>query len=153
MMPPVISGSVPLICLTLRARSGTTWTCWGNHFTWQKEEDKSGLNPYDMINLLKTTATIKPSIYKNYSIVQEEIEKQYNSMLEVIDKLEHTEAASNEKWFRATPMEYKTAAKKEGNIEKLEYNVVTENGDTDTKHLNVYLPYGYDKGLRYNIYI
>ncbi len=117
----------------------------------KKEEDKSGLNPYDMINLLKTTATIKPSIYKNYSIVQEEIEKQYNSMLEVIDKLEHTEAASNEKWFRATPMEYKTAAKKEGNIEKLEYNVVTENGDTDTKHLNVYLPYGYDKGLRYNI--
>ena len=64
-----------------------------------------------------------------------------------------TDAFSKHKEFRAVPEEYRSEHEKKGSIESLHYHVPNlEN--SDTKHLNVYLPYEYnaaDTNRRYNV--
>jgi enterochelin esterase-like enzyme len=58
------------------------------------------------------------------------------------------------KEFRAVPDEYRNENERQGVVESLEYNVTNLPTGADTKHLNVYLPYGYDAdntSQRYNV--
>lgn len=131
----------------------------------------SGLNPYDLMNLIKSTEELDFTSYKNPSIVtdavkiaegvlkgkkvtQKQIDEQYAALKEAISKLELTEEAANEKEFQMVPDEYKSESKKPGTIESLEYKAVNLKKGKDVKKLNVYLPYGYDasdSNKKYNV--
>ncbi|AEV68181.1 sugar-binding protein [Acetivibrio clariflavus] len=132
---------------------------------------KTGLNPYNLLNLIITAKNLDYSIYKNKEVVfdaikvaeevlakedvtQEEIDEQYNAIKEAIGKLELTDEAANEKWFKPVPDEYRGESDKPGTIERLEYQTDNYGDELTTKYLNVYLPYGYDpddKDKKYNI--
>ena len=61
---------------------------------------------------------------------------------------------SKYKGFKELPIEYRNENKRQGRIEKLQYKILDLEGDTCTKNVNVYLPYGYnevDKNKKYNI--
>ncbi|MHB8128595.1 MAG: sugar-binding protein [Mobilitalea sp.] len=131
----------------------------------------SGLNPYNLKNLIKSTSEFDFTSYKNSSIVtdvvkvaegvlkgkkvtQKQIDEQYAILKEAISKLVLTEDAANEKEFIAVPDEYKKESKNQGTIESLEYSAANLKNGTDVKKLNVYLPYGYnanDKNIKYNV--
>ena len=118
------------------------------------ENAKSGLNPYDFLNLIMSTRKLELSRYKNADILQKYFDEQYIALKEVISKLELTEEAANEKEFKSMPDEYKMLSEKQGTIERLQYNASNLNNGTDVKYLNVYLPYGYnpsDKTKKYNV--
>jgi Enterochelin esterase and related enzymes len=125
--------------------------------------DVSGLNAYDLINLIKSTLKLDFTLYTNASLVtdaiaaafadhvlqdqkatQEQIDRQYAAIKEAVSKLEMTEEAANEKYFKPVPNEYRMESVKPGTIESLSYKAANLNGGTDDKKLNVYLPYGYD---------
>lgn len=130
----------------------------------------TGLNPYNLLNLISKTKSLDFTIYKNKEVVlnaittaegvlakedvtQVEIDEQYSTIKAAIGKLELTEEAANEKWFIPVPVAYRGEADKTGTIERMEYQT-TNYGDLTTKYLNVYLPYGYDaadKNKKYNI--
>jgi len=117
-----------------------------------KEDDaKSGLNTYDLINLLRNTQKLELSLYKNSDIIQKQIDQQYNDLMATIDRLEYTDKAANEKWFIPVPDEYRMENEEQGRIERLEYEAASADGGTDTKYMNVYLPYRYDLNKKYNI--
>ncbi|HOA39968.1 MAG TPA: sugar-binding protein [Halanaerobiales bacterium] len=116
------------------------------------EGTEPGLNPYDLISLLQNTLNIDLSLYKNADIIQKEINKQYQDLLAVIDKLEYTEEAANEKWFLPVPAEYRLEAEIQGRIERLSYQAKRSSGITETKYLNVYLPPNYDPANKYNVF-
>ena len=142
-------------------------------FTGKKRGDKSGLNPYDLLNLMKRALSIDYSLYKNPGVVkdailqvaaanllgsadvtQEQIDEQYAMLAEAIDALEMTEEAANEKYFTPLPVEYLALSDKPGSIERLSYRTANPDGGMDTKYVNVYLPHGYDasdKNTRYNV--
>ena len=118
------------------------------------ENAKSGLNPYDFLNLIMSTRKLELSRYKNADILQKYFDEQYIALKEVISKLELTEEAANGKIFRETPETYKMLSEKQGTIERLQYNAPNLNNGIDVKYLNVYLPYGYnpaDKTKKYNV--
>ncbi len=61
---------------------------------------------------------------------------------------------NKEKQFKAVPDEYRNENEKQGVIESLQYNVPDLENGTNTKHLNVYLPYCYDSAdtkAKYNV--
>lgn len=137
----------------------------------KSEDSVSGINPYDLLNLIKSTKKIKSSRYINSEIVadavkaaqviladkqasQLQIDEQYSCIKEAVNSLILTEEAANEKEFREIPDEYRGKSKKAGTIETLEYPVANLQNGTDVKRLNVYLPYGYeakDKSKKYNV--
>jgi hypothetical protein len=55
-----------------------------------------------------------------------------------------TEASIKNKEFKAVPDDYRIENEKQGVIEGLQYNVPNLENGTNSKHLNVYLPYCYD---------
>ncbi len=131
----------------------------------------TGLNPYNLLNLISTTKKLDFTRFTNKSVVmdaieiaeevladtnvtQQQIDEQYNAIKTAISKLELTEEAANEKVFIPLPDEYRGESDKQGTIEKLEYNTANLDNGMDTKYLNVYLPYGYDsanKNKKYNV--
>lgn len=139
----------------------------------KQEKDKSGLNPYDLLNLIKQTLEINFSLYENSSIVYDEINKvitegvingklsdqskidnYYKNIKQAVQKLKFTEEAANEKHFVAVPDEYRMESDKSGKIETLNYSVKNIEDGLDAKKLHVYLPYGYDpadKNKKYNV--
>lgn len=139
--------------------------------TGKTKKSVTGLNPYDLLNLIKSTQKLDFTRYKNASVVtdaikmaeavlkdkkvnQKQIDEQYAAIKAAISKLVLTEEAANEKEFRAVPDEYRIESNKQGSIESLEYTAANFNNGWDTKKLNVYLPYGYnqsDKTKKYNV--
>lgn len=141
--------------------------------TGKGEKDVSGVNPYDLLNLIKSTFKINANLYKNYSVVsqainaavsesmlsskplsQSQIDHHYNAIKKAITQLEMTEEAANEKYFVPVPDEYRAENKQAGKIETLHYEAANLENGFDDKKLHVYLPYGYDasnKDQKYNV--
>ena len=139
----------------------------------KKKKDTSGLNPYDLINLVKKTLKMDFTLYKNSNVVteaigkvtesalinekkvkQEQIDEQYDALQEAISKLEMTEEAANEKYFTPLPDEYRVESDQSGTIETLHYQTENLDGGTDDKKFHVYLPHGYDasdSSKKYNV--
>ncbi|GAA0304080.1 enterochelin esterase-like enzyme [Gracilibacillus halotolerans] len=139
----------------------------------KKKNDTSGLNPYDLINLVKKTLKMDFSLYKNSNVVmeaigdvtesalinekkvkQEQIDEQYDALQEAISKLEMTEEAANEKYFTPLPDEYRIESEQPGTIETLHYQTENLDGGKDDKKFHVYLPHGYDESdssKKYNV--
>ena len=131
----------------------------------------SGVNPYDLMTLIRGAKELDLTRYTNAKIVtdaikaaekvlkdkkvtQKKIDQQYDALQAAIKKLELTEEAANVKEFKAVPVEYKEESKYKGSIEQLEYKVANTKKGEDLKKLNVYLPYGYDakdKTKKYNV--
>jgi hypothetical protein len=133
----------------------------------------SGLNPYDLINLIKSTLKLDFTLYKNSSIVtdaitkvvadnilsgknitQKQIDEQYAATVKAISKLEMTEEAANEKYFKPVSDEYRLESNKPGTIQTLQYKTPNLTNGTDDKKLHVYLPHGYDESdasKKYNV--
>ena len=131
----------------------------------------SGVNPYDLMTLVKNAKELDLTRYTNADILtdgikaaekvlkdkkatQKTIDKQYKALEETINKLELTEEAASVKEFKAVPVEYKAESKQKGTIERLEYKAANLKNGKDLKKLNVYLPYGYDakdKTKKYNV--
>jgi hypothetical protein len=129
------------------------------------------LNPYDLMTLIKIAQKMDLTRYQNPAILtnaikiaecvledkrvtQKQIDQQYIDLKKAISNLELTEEAANEKEFKVVPDEYRVENIKQGTIESLEYAAANLNNGTDTKKLNVYLPYGYnatDTGKKYNV--
>lgn len=62
---------------------------------------------------------------------------------------------AKDKEFRTVPDAYRNESEKQGVIESLQYNVSNLENGTHMKHLNVYLPYGYDAtetNRKYNVF-
>lgn len=140
-------------------------------FTGKTKGAVSGLNPYDLMSLIKNAEELDFTRYQNPEIVkdaikaangvikdkkatQKQIDAQYDALKEAIGKLVLTEEAADEKVFTLVPVEYKSEIKNQGTIESLEYKAPNLKNGEDTKKLNVYLPYGYnpsDKSKKYNV--
>jgi enterochelin esterase-like enzyme len=142
--------------LNLFDGTGMAWdntALFGEVILLGKEEGaEPGLNPYDLISLLQNTLNIDLTLYKNADIIQKEINKQYQDLLAVIDKLEYTEEAANEKWFVPVPAEYRLEAEIQGRIERVYYKSANAVAGKDSKPLNVYLPPNYDPANKYNVF-
>ena len=93
---------------------------------------------------------------------QEDYDEQYANLQGVLSQLEYTEEAAKIKRFTEMPSAYKGICTSGGAIEILSYDIKikvrnddgTETEKTETKNLNVYLPYGYDpadKAAKYNV--
>ncbi|MBD3922250.1 Ig-like domain-containing protein [Paenibacillus sp. PR3] len=141
--------------------------------TGKAKGDVSGLNPYDLVNLIKSTLKLDLKLYKNANVVtdaiaaafaenvlkdqkvtQEQIDHQYAAIKDAVSKLEMTDEAANEKYFKPVPNEYRMESGKSGTIESLSYKAANLTGGMDDKKLNVYLPYGYDASnpnKKYNV--
>lgn len=139
----------------------------------KKIGDKSGVNPYDLLNLIRRALSLDFTLYKNPDVVrnaildiaagslldsgkatQERIDGQYAALQEAIASLEMTEEAANEKYFTVMPTEYLAESDQPGTIETLKYEADNAEGGKDSKKLHVYLPHGYnaaDKDTRYNV--
>ncbi|MFB9327776.1 sugar-binding protein [Paenibacillus aurantiacus] len=133
----------------------------------------SGPNPYDLLNLIQQALKLDFSLYKNSASVQDAImdvmaesviyddkttqarlDEHYAAIKEAISKLEMTEEAANEKYFKAVPDEYRLESNKPGAIERVAYKAPNLTNGTDDKKLNVYLPHGYDPSdtnKKYNV--
>lgn len=131
----------------------------------------TGLNPYNLMNLIKKTKKTDFTRYTNASIVtdaiekaeevladenatQQQIDEQYDALKTAISKLKLTKEAANEKEFIALPDEYRLDNEKQGTIERLSYNFADVDDGTIVKDVNIYLPYGYDpsnKSKKYNV--
>ena len=141
--------------------------------TGKTKGDVSGVNPYDLLNLMKSTLDLDFTLYKNPDVVTEalmrvvaanvlndkkatqpQIDAQYAAIQAAVSKLEMTEEAANEKYFKEVPDAYRTESDKPGTIESLTYQTPNLSGGMDEKKLNVYLPHGYDKSdssKKYNV--
>ena len=131
----------------------------------------TGLNPYNLKNLIIKTKKLDFTRYTNASIVtdaienaeevladknttQDQIDEQYDAVKSAISKLKLTKEAANEKEFIALPDEYRLDNVKHGTIERLSYNYADADDGTIVKDVNIYLPYGYDpsnKSKKYNV--
>ncbi|MCL6606376.1 MAG: Ig-like domain-containing protein [Paenibacillus sp.] len=155
--------------------TGTAWNDTAKFgdvlLTGKSKNDVSGLNPYDLLNLIKSTQKLDLTRYQNAGILtdavkaaeavvdgkkvtQDQIDKQYAAIKEAISKLVLTEEAANEKEFKAVPDEYRLESSRPGTIENLSYTAINLNNGKDVKKLNVYLPYGYnasDTSKKYNV--
>lgn len=141
--------------------------------TGKGKNDVSGLNPYDLMNLIKSTLKLDFKLYKNASVVtdaivkvisesllggvkttQQQIDGQVASIKAAIGKLEMTDEAANEKYFKPVPDDYRAESDKPGTIETLQYTTPNLENGMDDKKLHVYLPYGYDAAAtdkKYNV--
>jgi enterochelin esterase-like enzyme len=139
--------------------------------TGKADKAVSGLNPYDLMNLIKSAKKLDQTRYKNpyilkfaikvaetvlknKKVTQKQIDKQYAALKSAIGKLILTDEAANEKEFKVVPDEYRSEIKNQGTIENLEYAAANLDNGTDIKKLNVYLPYGYDPSdadKKYNV--
>lgn len=163
--------------LNLFDATGTAWNDPSKFgevlLTGKAKNDVSGLNPYDLLNLFKNTLKLDFKLYKNANIVtdsltnvmsesvlnghkvtQKEIDRQYAAITDAISKLEMSEEAANEKYFKPLPDAYRIENNKPGKIESIHYKTPNLNNGTDDKKLNVYLPYGYDASAtnkKYNV--
>ncbi|MFW6035339.1 MAG: sugar-binding protein [Halothermotrichaceae bacterium] len=141
--------------LNLFDSTGTAWNDTSKFgeikLTGKKEDAMTGLNSYGLINLLKETQELDLTQYKNADILQKQIDKQYNDLKETINKLKLTDEATNEKTFETVPDEYRSKIEQQGKIERLEYKAASTDGGTDTKYMNVYLPYQYDANKKYDV--
>ncbi|WP_379154664.1 sugar-binding protein [Paenibacillus sp. sgz5001063] len=155
--------------------TGTAWNDTGKFgnvlLTGKTKNAVSGLNPYDLLNLIKSTQKLDLTRYQNASIVtaavkaaegvingkkvtQSQIDIQYAAIKEAVSKLVLTEEAANEKEFTPIPDEYRLESNQPGTIESLSYTATNLNNGKDVKKLNVYLPPGYnasDAGKKYNV--
>lgn len=140
----------------------------------------TGKDPYTLLSFIKSIyRKYNKDDYKNFDIVeeaiiaaeavaadkdstQEDYDEQYANLQKALSQLEYTEEAAKIKRFAEMPSEYKDVCTSGGTIETLSYDVKisvkdedgTETEKTDTKYLNVYLPYGYDpddKAVKYNV--
>jgi S-formylglutathione hydrolase FrmB len=133
----------------------------------------SGLNPYDLMNLVKYANTIKLERYTNGKKVaklikksekiltdkkakQKKIDKLYSELNLAVRNLKHSDQGYEDKECLQVPFEYKTTDAHQGTIERLDYSTYTYDKDNKKleKYLNVYLPYGYnasDKTKKYNV--
>lgn len=147
----------------------------------KKADSVTGINPYKLLSLIKSTETLDETEYTNYNIlveaietamnvvnksgaIQEEIDEQYQAILDAIDKLQYTEEALKVKRFVPMPSEYKgdtingtSIAVSGGAIVARSYKTLVKGSTTEyvDKKYNVYLPYGYDpddKSTRYNVF-
>ncbi len=158
--------------------SGNAWmdtTKFGEILlTGKGKDDVTGLNPYDLMNKVKSTLGMNFKLYKNSSIVtdaiasviggsvlsghkatQEQLDKHYAAIVDAVGKLEMTEEAANEKYFTPVPDEYRADSAEQGTIETLTYQSPNLAGGKDDKKLHVYLPYGYDpsdSNTKYNVF-
>jgi len=157
-----------------------TSTAWNNPSTFgeiiltgKNEKDVSGVNPYDLLNLIKSTLKMNFKLYKNSEILinainqavsdsiirsegmnQAQIDKHYDAIKKAISQLEMTEEAANEKYFTPTPDEYRMESDQPGKIETLHYKTANLTNELEDKKLHVYLPYNYDatdKNKKYNV--
>lgn len=171
-------GTIRLGTINVFDATGNAWqdtTKFGEILLTGREDGaESGLNPYRLLNLIKSTKNLDFTLYKNKEIVldavkaaeefiadfpekditQKEIDAQYNVIKKAISRLKMTEEAANEKYFKPVPVEYRAENEKQGTIERLEYSALNWDNGYDTKYLNVYLPYGYDqsnKSKKYNV--
>ena len=139
--------------------------------TGKAEGAVSGINPYDLLSLIDDSKNLDKSKYKNLSIIddainkieevlkdedisQEQIDEQYEYLMETIDKLVLSDEAANEKHFEVLPGEYRAINDKGGTIERVEYTTKNTSDGKDNKKLNVYLPHGYDPSnsdVKYNV--
>jgi S-formylglutathione hydrolase FrmB len=141
--------------------------------TGKKVGDQSGVNPYDLINLVRQALSIDFTLYKNPDVVrkavlditaggllggadmtQERIDELHAALEAAIAALEMTEEAANEKYFRPMPTDYLADSEQPGTIETLAYEAENQEGGKDKKKLHVYLPHGYDasdKNTKYNV--
>jgi len=141
--------------------------------TGKGKNDVSGLNPYDLMNLIKSTLKLDFKLYKNASVVtdvivkviaesllggakatQQQIDGQVAAIKSAIGKLEMTDEAANEKYFKPVPDDYRAESDKPGTIETLQYTTPNLENGMDDKKLHVYLPYGYDASAtdkKYNV--
>lgn len=139
----------------------------------KSKEDVNGLNPYDLLNLIKSTLKYDFKLYKNANIVtdaitrvvsesvlggnkvtQNQIDGQYAAIKAAISRLEMTAEAANEKYFKAAPDNYRKDIEKAGKIESLSYKTPNLDKGMDDKKLNVYVPHGYDPSAmnkKYNV--
>jgi len=139
----------------------------------KKFNEQSGINPYDLLILIREAQSMDFTLYKNPEVVknaipdvtaedllggqevtQEWIDERYAALKAAIESLEMTEEAANEKYFRAMPTDYLADSDRPGTIETLWYEADNTEGGKDRKKLHVYLPYGYDasdKSVRYNV--
>lgn len=131
----------------------------------------NGLNPYELLGLIKSTEKLDLTLYKNASILtnsitaaqkvlankkvtQNQIDKQYAAVKSALGNLVLTEEAANVKQFKPVPDEYKAESTKPGTIVNMEYTVTNEDNSTTVKKMNVYLPNGYnpsDSIKKYNV--
>ncbi|MBB3108057.1 enterochelin esterase-like enzyme [Paenibacillus phyllosphaerae] len=170
-------GSERIGTLNVFDSTGTAWndtSKFGNVLLAGKTKHAvSGLNPYDLMNLITSTLKLDFSLYTNANIVtdaitkvvadnmindgtttQEQLDNQYAAIKEAIGKLEMTEEAANEKYFKAVPDEYRQESDQPGTIESLTYRAPNLTNGMDDKKLNVYLPNGYDasdSNKKYNV--
>ncbi|WP_218834985.1 sugar-binding protein [Paenibacillus sp. E222] len=157
--------------------TGTAWNDTGKFgevlLTGKSKGDISGVNPYDLLNLVKHTIEMDFNLYKNANVVQdammkvvsehvldnhkitqEQMDQQYTALQNAIGKLEMTDEAANEKYFEAVPNEYRVQSEKPGTIQSVTYKAPNLVNGMDDKRVNVYLPYGYDssdKTKKYNV--
>ncbi|MDF2985525.1 MAG: Carbohydrate-binding family 9 [Eubacterium sp.] len=155
--------------------TGTAWNDTSKFGTitlaGKKDGAVSGLNPYDLKNLIKSINKLDSKLYKNFSalastvkaaeavsedknVTQSKIDAQYAAIKNAMNKLVLTEAAANEKYFEAVPDEYRQSSKKQGTVESIKYDAANLTKGTDVKYMNVYLPYGYnpaDASKKYNV--
>jgi len=145
---------------------------FGNiRLTGKRDSSEIGLNPYDLKTLIALSKTTDLTLYKNPEILenainkseqllleenltQEQIDIQYEELNKAVTLLEWTDLAANEKTFTAVPDEYRSVYGEQGTLENLEYEAANSHGGTDSKRLNVYLPYGYDASdisRKYNV--
>ncbi|WP_236570527.1 sugar-binding protein [Paenibacillus sp. An7] len=163
--------------LNLFDATGTAWNDPSKFgeilLTGKAKKDVSGLNPYDLFSLVKNALQLDFKLYKNANLVtdaltnvvtesvlngqkitQEQIDSQYAAITSAISKLEMTEEAANEKYFKPLPNAYRAENTKSGKIESIHYKTPNVKDGMDDKKLNVYLPYGYDASAadkKYNV--
>lgn len=145
--------------------TGTAWndtSKFGEIVLLGKGDDStSGINPYNLLNLINSAKKLDQSLYSNFDVVtdaitlaettlgyddltQLEIDIQYYSLKMAIKLLQLTEDAAKEKYFIQVPDLYRVASSRPGTIVSLDYSAANPSGGVDSKKLNVYLPYGYD---------
>ncbi|MDF2611520.1 MAG: enterochelin esterase-like enzyme, partial [Lachnospiraceae bacterium] len=133
----------------------------------------SGLNPYDLLNVVSEGKGIKLERYSNGSVVQglianaeaalldvnvtqKVINNLYKALRVAIDKLIPDGKSYDDKECRIIPSKYRTVDEHQGTIERVAYTTSSFDSANETldKDMLVYLPVGYDqndKTKKYNV--
>jgi enterochelin esterase-like enzyme len=133
----------------------------------------SGLNPYDLMNLVRNSKEILLDRYTNGDVVkgliaeaealimdenttQKKIDELYAKLDHAVENLIHDNKDYDDKECRLVPIKYKTVDEHQGTIERVTYNTNSYDSKNEArvKDFLVYLPYGYnsnDKAEKYNV--
>jgi enterochelin esterase-like enzyme/uncharacterized protein YqkB len=133
----------------------------------------SGLNPYDLMNLIASSKKIMLERYTNGNAVQEliadaeaalkdtkttqkKIDELYAALNKAVDSLVSDGKDYDDKECRQIPLKYKTTDEYPGTIERVSYttNTYDDKNEIREKDFLVYLPYGYDaadKSKKYDV--